>query len=89
MDLMNQLNKAVGGGPITPQIDDVAVYDECSVCREEVPETDGEAVVVHYHRVEGRAVGTDVEFVCNRCIESAEDYKTDRMIEQYRERMGR
>jgi len=47
-------------------------YDECNHCHAEVPVEDGESVVVHVHRVEGQAVGTDTEFICRSCLEAAE-----------------
>jgi len=45
------------------------VYDECFNCHAEVPETEGEHQVVHTHRIEGRAVAQDTEFICYRCSE--------------------
>jgi len=63
--------------PIKPEIEMV----ECDACHEEKPETCGESVVVYTHRVEGRAVGVDTEWVCNDCIEGAEEARTERMVE--------
>jgi len=58
---------------------------ECEACHEEKPETCGESVVVYTHRIEGRAVGVDTEWVCNDCIEGAEEARTERMVEARRQ----
>lgn len=52
---------------------------ECEACHEE--KTEGESVVVHTHRVEGRAVAQDTEWVCQDCIDAGEEVTADRMME--------
>lgn len=57
---------------MSEQAAEPVTYDECDSCHAEVPVDYGESVVTFYHRIEGRAVGTDTEFVCRDCIEAAE-----------------
>ena len=54
--------------PGSSQGDAGPVIAECGHCGDEVDEEAGEHKVVFTHRVEGRAVGTDEEFICNRCL---------------------
>jgi hypothetical protein len=58
--------------------------EECAACGEMTPVDDGESIVTHTHRIEGRAVAHDHEFVCNRCIEQAEEWQTERALESRR-----
>jgi hypothetical protein len=55
--------------------------EECAFCFEVKPYSDGDSVLVYTHRIDGRAVAEDYEWVCNDCIESAEEARTERMIE--------
>ena len=59
--------------------------EECASCHEFKPYGKGESVVVFTHRIEGRAVGQDYEWVCHDCIESAEEARTERMVEARRQ----
>lgn len=56
--------------PIMPEPDEEV--DDCFQCHETKPVDEGEGVVVHTHRIEGRAVAQDVEFVCRDCLDEAE-----------------
>ena len=69
----------------TPIIPEPVEEEQCAACGEMVPETDGESVVVFTHRIEGRAVAQDWEWVCDDCIESAEEMRTERMVEARRQ----
>ena len=45
---------------------------DCFNCNETVEEDKGEWVVTYTHRIEGRAVAEDTEFICGSCLEEAE-----------------
>ena len=52
---------------------------ECESCGQESNE--GESVVVHTHRIEGRAVAEDREWICVDCLDEAEEGKLERQLE--------
>ena len=66
---------------LIPKGEPVEELDECAACGEEKPIDGGEEVVTYTHRVEGRAVAQDSEFVCGDCISIAEDAQAERAME--------
>ena len=52
---------------------------ECESCGQESNE--GESVVVHTHRIEGRAVAEDTEWVCGDCLNEAEEGELERQLD--------
>ena len=52
---------------------------ECEACHEE--KTEGESVVVYTHRIEGRAVAQDTEWICDDCTDEAEEGELDRKLD--------
>lgn len=62
------------------EVNDGVDMAQCEACGEEKPAEDGESVVVYTHRIDGRAVAEDYEWVCRSCLDEAEDAATDRLI---------
>ena len=68
----------------------------CQMCDEEVDVKDGEMVVIDRTYVDHMLVSEDQEFVCNRCIEEAEEAQVERSLssrywaghEDFRRRYG-
>lgn len=58
---------------------DEVEMNDCEACGEE--KEDGETVIVHTHRVEGRGVATDKEWICRDCLNQAEEGELDRKLD--------
>ena len=56
---------------------------ECDACHEMKPEEGGETIVAFTHRVEGRAVGVDREWICADCVEEAALAEEDRAVSEW------
>jgi len=66
-------------GAAAPDSDEEMEMIECEACHEE--KTEGESVVVYTHRVEGRAVAEDTEWICRDCLNEAEEGELDRKLD--------
>lgn len=49
-------------------------FFECDACTEMRPVEGSETVTVFVHRIEGRAVGRDLETICAACVAQAQYY---------------
>lgn len=57
--------------------------DVCDWCDEERPVTEGENVVTDRTYVDHMQVSEDTVFICSRCVEEAEDRKTEAALDAY------
>ena len=46
--------------------------DECAACQTMQPVEGGEDIVTYTHRIEGRAVAQDWEWICAKCVKERE-----------------